>query len=62
MRRRPANASGYINLPQNNFQAMVERVTSPKDVEVLKDAYYNFVGHRNIIPQKMVDQLMFKAL
>jgi len=41
---------------------MVERVTSPKDVEVLKDAYYNFVGHRNIIPQKMVDQLMFKAL
>ncbi len=29
---------------------MVERVSSAQDVEVLKDAYYNFLGHRNLIP------------
>jgi hypothetical protein len=25
MRRRPANASGYINLPSANFEAMIKR-------------------------------------
>ena len=41
---------------------MVERVSSAADVEVMKDAYYNYVGHRNLLPQKMIDQLMHKAL
>jgi hypothetical protein len=41
---------------------MVERVETAEDVEVLKDAYYNYVGHRNILPQKVIDNLMLKSL
>jgi hypothetical protein len=53
---------GYINLPQNNFAAMIQQIKTKEDCEVLKDAYYNFVGHRNIVPQVTIDKLMMKAL
>jgi hypothetical protein len=41
---------------------MVERITVPEDVGTLKDAYYNYLGHRNILPQNIIDKLMLKAL
>jgi|688.fasta_scaffold2244420_1 hypothetical protein len=50
MRRRLANASGYINLPKANFEAMVQRAKTDEDLVVLKDAYCNFLGHRNLVP------------
>lgn len=53
---------GYINMPQNNFSAMIERMKTASDIEVLKDAYCNFLGHRNLIPQTTLDKFMLKAL
>ena len=41
---------------------MVERISVPEDVGTLKDAYYNYLGHRNILPQAIIDKLMLKAL
>ncbi len=62
MRRRLANASGYINLPKANFEAMVERAKTDQDLTILKDAYCNYLGHRNLVPQKTLDKMMLKAL
>jgi len=62
MKRRLANASGYINLPKANFEAMVQRAKTKEDLTVLKDAYCNFLGHRNLVPQKTLDKMMLKAL
>lgn len=59
---KPLNDLGYINLPQQNFETMINRIAAPEDVGTLKDAYYNYVGHRNILPQTIIDKLMIKAL
>lgn len=29
---------------------------------MLKDAYYNYLGHRNILPQVAIDKMLWKAL
>ena len=62
LRRRHANDSGYINLPKANFKAMTERVKNEEDLLVMKDAYVQYLGHRNILPQTVIDGLMMKAL
>lgn len=62
MNTRSANASGYIDLPKSNFKKMVVRAQTAEDVEVLKDAHVNYLGHRNILPQGMLDQMMMQAL
>jgi hypothetical protein len=48
-RPKPLNEMGYINLPQNNFSAMVDRMKTSEDVEVCKDAFVNYLGHRNLV-------------
>ena len=62
LRRRQANDSGYINLPKANFKAMTDRVKSEEDLATMKDAYVQYLGHRNILPQSAIDGLMLKAL
>lgn len=56
------NLMGYINMPQNNYSAMIEKMKTAEDVEVMKDAYIQFVGHRNLITQTVIDKLMLQAL
>lgn len=56
------NELGYIDLPQNNFSAMVDRMKTAEDVQVCKDALYNFIGHRNLISQNILDKFMYKSL
>ena len=56
------NDLGYINLPQNNFSAMVQRMKTAEDVEICKDAFVNYIGHRNLISQVNIDKFMYKAL
>jgi len=58
MNTRHANAAGYIDLPKSNFKKMVVRTQTAEDVEVLKEAHVNYLGHRNILPQVMLDQMM----
>jgi hypothetical protein len=62
MRRRPQSTGGYINLPKENFRRMVERAANQKDLETLKYAHANYLGHRNVLPQVYVDQMLLKAL
>lgn len=47
MTSRESNKSGYINLPKSNFKKMVDKIETASDVEVLKTAHVNFIGHRN---------------
>lgn len=62
MRRRVANKSGYINLPTANFNKMVAKCESAEDLETMKDVLANYIGHRNILPNKSLDALMHRAL
>lgn len=62
MRRRPHTPSGYISLPQENFKNMITRAKTPTDVATLVNAYANYLGHRNILPHSVVDQMVSKAL
>jgi hypothetical protein len=47
MTSRESNKSGYINLPKSNFKKMVDKIETASDVEVLKTAHVNYIGHRN---------------
>lgn len=62
MLRRPANDSGYINLPTSNFQSMVERIQSEEDVKTVLYAQVNYIGHRNLLQHSLIDRFMLKAL
>lgn len=62
MRRRPANHSGYINLPHENFRSMVARASSAADFAALLDAQANYLGHRCMLPHSYVDGMLLKAL
>jgi hypothetical protein len=62
MKNRPANKTGYINLPGSSFKALIKNAKSAEDVETLKLAHVNFLGHRNILPLKLLDSMMMKAL
>jgi len=53
---------GYLSLPKANFLGMIKKAKTSEDIETLKDAYFNFLGHRNIIPQTTLDKLMMKGL
>lgn len=59
---RPLNEMGYLSLPKANFESMVRKAQSPEDIQTLIDAYMNFLGHRNLIPQTIIDKLMLKAI
>ena len=61
MSQKPMGEESYIDLPQATFAKMVSRVETPEDVDVMKDVYLQFLGHRNILPQKMIDSLFVKA-
>jgi hypothetical protein len=61
MSQKPMGEDSYIDLPQATFAKMVSRVETPEDVDVMKDVYLQFLGHRNILPQKMIDSLFVKA-
>lgn len=61
-RPKPLNELGYIDLPSNNFSAMLDRMKTADDVEVCKDAFVNFLGHRNLMGQNTTDKFMWKAL
>ena len=52
---RDSNNSGYINLPKSSFKKMVDKAANKDDVEVLKTAHVNYIGHRNVLPQSYVD-------
>ena len=62
MRRRPQTATGYINLPKENFKRMVERAQNETDLNTLVNAHANYLGHRNILPHSYVDLMIKKAL
>ena len=62
MLRRPANESGYINLPTSNFLSMVERIKSEEDVKTVQYAQVNYIGHRNLLKNSYVDKFLLKAL
>jgi len=62
MKNRTANKSGFINLPGSSFKKLVERAESAEDIETLKLAHVNFLGHRNLLPLKLVDGMLMKAL
>ena len=59
---KPMNELGYIDLPQANFAKMVQRIETPDDVETIKDVYVQYLGHRNLLPQKYIDTFMTKAV
>jgi len=62
MRTRASEKTGNINLPKSNFKAMVAGVKDEADLETMKDAYMNYVGHKNLLPQSTIDGLFYKAL
>ncbi len=62
MRRRPTTKTGFINLAKENFRRMVERSKNEDDMKTLVYAYVNFLGHRNLVPQTYLDQMLLKAL
>lgn len=62
MLRRPANKSGYINLPTQNFPRMVERAKTEADLKTLIYSQANYLGHRNLLQHNYIDKLMLKAL
>lgn len=41
---------------------MVDRMKTAEDVDVCKDALVNFIGHRNLISQTILDKFMYKSL
>ena len=41
---------------------MVKKVESEADYEVVKDAYYQYLGNRNLLDQKQIDEFLMKAL
>ena len=59
---RPLNEMGYLDLPKANFESMVKKAATAEDIDVLTEAYANFLGHRNLIPQRVLDKFMMKAL
>lgn len=62
MRRRPQSSGGYISLAKENFRKMVEKSKHEADLKTLVYAYINFLGHRNLVPQTYLDQMLLKAL
>lgn len=62
MKRRPQTAGGYISLPQENLKKMVAKAKTKEDLKVLIDAQANFIGHRNIVQNHIVDEMLLKAL
>ena len=62
MQRRPANESGYINLPRENFKSMISKAKDENDLRTLTYAHVNYIGHRNILPHSYVDLMVAKAL
>jgi hypothetical protein len=40
----------------------VKNAQSEEDIETLKLAHVNFLGHRNLLPLKLIDGMMMKAL
>lgn len=41
---------------------MVNKASTEKDFESLLQAYANYIGHRNILPQTYIELLVKKAL
>ena len=41
---------------------MVSKVKSEDDYLIMKDAYYQYLGNRNIMKENFMDQLLLKAL
>ncbi len=41
---------------------MTRRAESPEDLETMKSALWNYIGHRNLIPHSYVDELLLRAL
>ena len=62
MKRRPASKGGFINLAKENFKKMVGKAESQKDFETMLDAYINYVGHRNLLPNRYTDLMVRKAI
>lgn len=62
MMRRPANKSGYINLPTVKFEHMVSKIKNEEDIKVLQYAHVNYIGHRNLLKHSYIDKFMLKAL
>lgn len=62
MRRRPFSKTGYINLAMHNFRKMADRAKTENDFQTMMFAYVNYIGHRNLLPQKYIDLMMMKAV
>lgn len=62
MKRRPHSKGGYISLAKENFKAMCLKAESQADFETLLNAYANYIGHRNILPNRYTDIMLTKAL
>ena len=41
---------------------MLKKVHSEDDYLTIRDAYYQYLGHRNMLKQTQLDQLLLKAL
>jgi len=62
MKRRPESKYGVISLSKAHFRDLINKASTEQHFKSLNDAYYNFIGHRNLMPQTVIDEMMVKAL
>ncbi|EGR32868.1 hypothetical protein IMG5_068450, partial [Ichthyophthirius multifiliis] len=56
------NKNGYQQFNQNQFAQLLNLIKTPEDVQEVKQAYYNFVGNKEKIINKQIDQFIRKAM
>lgn len=49
MKRRPESKWGVINLSKAHFRDLIKKAETEAHFKSLLGAYYNFIGHRNIL-------------
>ena len=61
IKRRPENKNGYIRLSKENFRNMTKIANTKEELEHLIYIYANYIGHRNFMPQKYIETMIYRA-
>ncbi|KAL4466348.1 hypothetical protein ABPG72_020197 [Tetrahymena utriculariae] len=61
LRFTPQDERGYIKFHPGQFTKMVRIASTEEDIKSIRDAYYNFLGHKQKFTNAQVDRFLEKA-
>lgn len=62
LRFTPQDEKGYIKFHPGQFTKMVRIANSEEDIKSIREAYYNFLGHKQRFTNTQIDKYLEKAI